>query len=92
MIGPFAMLRELRRRHIFRGVGFYLVGAWGVIAFVTTARAVFAVSLQALKQFRPGIAQQQAHQGVGQYGQRERTARSFQQQQHWKRYGMEQCH
>ncbi len=31
MIGPFAMLRELRRRHIFRGVGFYLVGAWGVL-------------------------------------------------------------
>lgn len=31
MFRPLTMLRELRRRHIFRGVGVYVVGAWVVL-------------------------------------------------------------
>jgi hypothetical protein len=37
MIGPFALLRELRRRHVFRGAGFYIVEPAGLPAWTMTA-------------------------------------------------------
>lgn len=31
MAGPLSTLMELRRRHVFRGIGYYLVGAWTLL-------------------------------------------------------------